>query len=64
MPPKTWLSRADRRTLHTKLLKQIKKIQISKTFWIRETFSRVFIAKILGHESQILENFDVGTGLK
>ena len=30
----------------------------------RETYPRVFLAKILGHKSLISENFDRGTGLK
>ena len=65
MPPKSWLSGADRRTLHTKILEKFEKIKsFGNVLDHRETSFRVFLAKICGHRSHMLENFDGGTGLK
>ena len=62
MPPKSWLSGADRQILYTKILKKIEKFKIVLN--CRETDARVSSAKIRGLQSLKLENDGMGTGLK
>ena len=59
-PSKSWLTRADGRTLHTKILKKFEKLKISKTFQIIGKLTLVYLQLQIGENRALFQKILVG----